>query len=134
AHRRSLDARPETRAAAAGGSDAAPARHAPSRRPAWSEPSPPGTRFTVTHLELEQAPRRVGEPGHGRNVVLLELPVRIGDVVTGHAEDGAPQVEDRLLREDRRDLGRVATRPGGLLHDHRTPRLRDGREQRLLVE
>ena len=61
-------------------------------------------------------------------------PVRVRDVVARHTENRRLQVEQRLLGEDRRQLGRVAARPRRLLHEDDAAGLRSRGEQRFLVE
>ena len=62
-------------------------------------------------------------------------PVRIRNVEAGHANDGPAQVEDRLLGEDRRQLGarspRCAAPPA---RSTTRPVFGDRREERVLVE
>ena len=87
-----------------------------------------------SHLEREQLPHGVGDTRHRGHVRVLELPVRVGDVVAGHAEDRPAQVEDRLLRQDRGDLGRVAARarapPGRRRRGRSSPPRRAARPRR----
>src|SRR5438552_13283799 len=56
------------------------------------------------------------------------------DVRTGDARDRAVEVVERLLGDDRAELGAIAEEPIVLVDDQALPGLPDGREHRLLVE
>ena len=82
-------------------------RHAPARGRARSARAGGGGRAEAraAPLELEQPAHRVETRCDRGHVRVLDLPVRVRDVVAGHAQHRAAQVEDRLLGEDRRELG-----------------------------
>ena len=75
-------------------------------------------------LGSENSPNRVDDARDRRHVRVLDLPVRIRDVVAGHAHDRPTQVEDRLLRENGSHLGREPAHARRLLHDDDAARLR----------
>src|SRR5207253_5251169 len=62
--------------------------------------------FVRPWLEVEQTARSRDDPLRRRHVRVLDLPVRIQHVVTGHAQDRPAQIQDRLLGEDRGQLRR----------------------------
>src|SRR5579862_8939495 len=66
--------------------------------------SPRSSQTRSRDSELEEPARGMDDPFDRRHVVILDLPVRIRDVEAGHAQHGTMQVEDRLLRQDGRDL------------------------------
>src|SRR5262245_66485699 len=84
--------------------------------------------------EPKQLLRRLDHARRRRDVRVLDRPEGEGDVVAGNTDNRAAQVEDRLLCEERRDLGAEARDARRFLEDDRAPRLRDRREQRVLVE
>src|SRR5579859_3980108 len=55
-------------------------------------------------LKLEELPGCGRDAPDRRHVAILDLPVGVRDVEPGHSQDGAAEVENRLLREDRGDL------------------------------
>src|SRR3989337_1740120 len=78
-----------------------------SRRPAArSQAWQPST------LGGEETTDGIDDALDGRHVRVLELPVRIGNVVASYPKNRAAEVVDRLLREHGRDLGTVSARPG----------------------
>src|ERR671935_394617 len=94
-------------------------------------PSPrSGSLNSYATLELEQLARRVRDPLDRRHVRVLDLPVRIRDVVARDPHDRRLQVENRFLGEDGGDLRAEARGSRGLLDDHDTARLGRRGEQR----
>src|SRR5436190_2450488 len=73
--------------------------------------------------ELQHAPDRRGHPRRRRQVLVLDRPVRIGHVEAGHADDRRLEVEDRLLGQERGELGAEARDPGRFVDDDRATRL-----------
>ena len=84
--------------------------------------------------EGEHAPDGVHDPLDGGHVPVLEVPVRVGDVVAGDAEHRPVEVEDGVLREERGDLGGEPAGAGRFLDDDAAAGSSHGGEDRLLVE
>src|ERR1700690_2122464 len=67
-----------------------------------------------------QARDRVEDAIGARQGVAFEHGCRVGDVETGHAQDGRLQVVETAFGEPGGDLGPVAAESGGLVNDDRT--------------
>src|SRR6476661_8203855 len=85
------------------------ARSSQSRNRGLASRSVTGT----ARLELEQAPYRGDDALRRGHVRVLDLPVRIGNVVAGDAEHGSPEIQHRLLCEDRSALASNASSSSG---------------------
>src|SRR5436190_17657316 len=92
------------------------------------------SRTRSLNSKVEELAHRRGHALDRGHVRVLDLPVRIRHVVTGHAQDRTAQVEDRLLGENRRQLGGETADARRLLDDYDASRLSGGSKQGVLVE